>query len=181
MKLLLCFLLMVTPLFAQDVKQELERHLQQEYLEQVLETHGPCFGDQDCLIDQKTHVEIQLEQQTLCYPYTRCGFYECMETQYPCSSVGLNYFTKLAAPTCRNYVSNIQQDRFSQEGVEWIYEVMVCLQKGLFEECGLEGRCQRATVRESCEYIVDFTLSFHPGCYLESGLVYANSVFKINA
>jgi hypothetical protein len=171
MRLLLCFFtLLTTQAFAQNVKERLEHSLQTQYLQEVLTTHGPCTNQGECLLDQESHLSLQLADQSHCYPYTRCGFYHCMEEKFPCSSVGVNYFTGLAAPTCQSYVSNIQSERFSDEGVEWIYEVMVCLQKGLFEECGLEEQCQKPTLKESCDYIVDFTLGFHPGCYIESGV-----------
>lgn len=170
MKFIFFFLLICTPSFASEVKERLELHLKGDYLKDTLDALGPCSHG-DCLSDQETFMQLKLDdEQTHCYPYTRCGYYECMEKTYPCTSVGVQYFTGLAAPTCQSYVNNINDERFSSEGVEWIYEVMVCLQKGLFEECSIDQNCERPTLKESCEHIVDFTLKFHPGCYLESGV-----------
>ena len=60
------------------------------------------------------------------------------------------------------------------KGIDWIYRVMVCLQKGLVEECDANGNCvipQDQTQGENtCDYITDYTLKFHPGCYINSGV-----------
>ena len=47
---------------------------------------------------------------------------------------------------------------------------MVCLQKGLVQECAVEGKCDQPTQKEVCDHIVDYTLNFHPSCYLNSGV-----------
>ena len=47
---------------------------------------------------------------------------------------------------------------------------MVCLQKGLIDECELKKNCSKPTKKETCDYITKFTLEFHPSCYLNSGV-----------
>lgn len=110
------------------------------------------------------------DNNEVCLPYTECGFYYCMENKYHCEAEGVGYFTKLASPTCNKYIKNIDQNKFSKKGVEWIYSVMVCLQKGLISECEINGNCQKETSKKTCDYITKFTLEFHPGCYINSGV-----------
>ena len=111
---------------------------------------------------------LDLPQKELCYPYTLCGFYHCMEEQYQCEKSNNVYFTELAFPTCSSYQSHIQEGRYTEDGIKWIYEVMVCLQKGLVDECEVADNCQRETRKKTCDYITEFTLEFHPGCYINS-------------
>jgi len=51
---------------------------------------------------------------------------------------------------------------------------MVCLQKGLIDECEVKGNCQQTTDllerKKTCEHITEFTLAYHPGCYINSGV-----------
>jgi hypothetical protein len=97
-----------------------------------------------------------------------------MEEKYQCESVGVNYFTKLAHPTCNAYVKNINEGIFTKAGVEWIYTVMVCLQKGLIDECEVKGNCPTSSDKKeqekTCNHITEFTLAYHPGCYINSGV-----------
>lgn len=158
-----------------EIKQVLEQELLFNYLPKLEAKWGKCGSRRSsCLktIDQK-YLELNLPQKNLCFPHTKCGFYLCMEEQYNCESVGANYFTKLAYPTCSAYEKNIKALEFSKEGVEWIYSVMVCLQKGLIDECLYNGKCERPlneNRKKTCDYITDFTLKFHPGCYIKSGI-----------
>ncbi len=158
-----------------DVKYSIEHELKTTYLASLEKIWGAC-GDnpQSCLRQQDDYLLLNLEKKEICFPYTQCGFYRCMENKYNCESVGVNYFTKLALPTCSSYVSNIASDKFTKKGVEWIYTVMVCLQKGLIDECEVNGRCPVSddlSVREkTCNHITEFTLNYHPGCYIKSGV-----------
>lgn len=177
MKLLFALLLFFPTAHALDVVERLQEHLKTEYALELETQLGRCAED-ECLIEKDGHWVFKGTTQEVCFPYTECGFYHCMEKQRPCSSVGVGYFTELAKPTCENYVKNIGLDRFSPLGREWIYEVMVCLQKGLVDECELQGQCNLGNLKASCDYIVDFTLKFHPGCYLESGVGVCQLPFK---
>lgn len=132
----------------------------------------------DCLFKSDKYWEIKIDGRHACFPSTLCGYYQCMESHYQCSQYGVNYFTDLAFPTCSQYVKNINEGKFSQDGVEWIYSVMVCLQKGLFEECELKGNCHKENGKKACAHIVDFTLKFHPGCYINSGIGICNLKLK---
>ena len=102
-----------------------------------------------------------------------------MENKYSCKNENVNYFTDLAEPTCNQYVSNIKKEKlFTQKGHDWIYSVMVCLQKGLIEECEVNNNCKKSTPKKTCDYITDFTLKFHPGCYLNSSVGICNLPLK---
>ena len=175
--LLVQFLASVSVLSANDlapnleIKKILERDLETSYL-QSLETHwGKCGSTKDsCLSDHDGYKVVNLPKKEACFPYTVCGFYDCMEEKYQCAGVGVNYFTKLARPTCNAYVKNIEAEKFTQKGVEWIYTVMVCLQKGLVDECEVKGNCDKGDRKKTCDHITEFTLAYHPGCYINSGV-----------
>jgi|GEM_PF-622531 len=157
--------------YADKVRAELDKDLSKDYLSWAQGELGLC-SDGNCL---RTEVsgKVLIDEAGVehCYPTTGCNYYKCMEGQYSCMDVGVGYFSKLAKPTCESYVANIKKDLFSKKGVDWIYRVMVCLQKGLFEECQVKGNCAKSESNQAtCDYIVDFTLKFHPGCYLESGV-----------
>lgn len=154
-----------------NIKNILEQDLKTNYL-QTLESHwGKCEGDpESCVADRDDYKVINLPEKESCFPYTVCGFYNCMEEKYQCASVGVDYFTKLARPTCNAYVENIQNEKFSKVGVEWIYTVMVCLQKGLVDECEVRGNCDKGDRKKTCDHITEFTLAYHPGCYINSGV-----------
>ena len=164
------------------IVQTLKNELQTNYLKDVLarSKEGRCeFGSfKDCLEEREDFWQVRLDSKSRCFPSTICGYYQCMESQYQCSQYGVHYFTDLAFPTCSQYVKNINEGKFTKDGVEWIYSVMVCLQKGLFEECEIKGNCAAKSSKNSCEHIVDFTLKFHPGCYLESGIGICNLKLK---
>lgn len=152
------------------IVQKLQNELKTEYLKFLENEFGECDGDlSTCLTEENHYYRLKLPKKDLCFPYTVCGYYHCVEEKYKCSDVGVNYFTDLAYPTCSQYVKNIDQNQFSEKGKEWIYSVMVCLQKGLTNECEVKGNCDKGNQKASCDYIVDFTLKFHPGCYLNSG------------
>lgn len=171
----LCFLLCLIPFNSgAEVSQtitELNEDLKMEYLNKAQAILGECPSG-DCLIQDNGSTQFEDEVGTKhCYPNTTCGFYECMEQKYQCMEVGVNYFKELAKPTCEAYVSNIKKGIFSEKGKDWIYRVMVCLQKGLFEECSLRGNCPTEESNEkTCKHITEFTLKFHPGCYINSGV-----------
>jgi hypothetical protein len=156
------------------VKDKLQKYLLTEYLPFLETKFGACPTGQTCLNQQSDYMRAALPKKNICFPYTTCGFYHCMEEQYQCESVGVNYFTKLAFPTCSQYVSNINKGLFTQKGVEWIYTVMVCLQKGLSDECAVNGNCPESNEpriqKKTCDHITDFTLAYHPGCYINSGV-----------
>lgn len=157
------------------VKAQLESELKTTYLHSLEKKWGDCgTSPESCLTKKDEYLYLSLPQKEICFPYTMCGFYHCMEEKYQCESAGVNYFTKLAFPTCSKYVENIQSLKFTKLGVEWIYNVMVCLQKGLIEECEIKGNCQVSNDslqrKKTCEHITDFTLSYHPGCYINSGV-----------
>lgn len=157
--------------YAKEVKAELDDNLQGDYLSWAQSKLGLCSNG-DCLrTEEKVKVLIDEAGEEHCYPTTGCDYYQCMESQYRCMDVGVGYFSKLAKPTCESYVANIKKGLFSKKGVDWIYRVMVCLQKGLFEECQVKGNCAKSESNQlTCDYIVDFTLKFHPGCYIGSGV-----------
>lgn len=159
---------------AEMVKERLQSHLKNEYLPALESIWGKCPEGQTCLNQQEDYMYLSLPKKNVCFPYTMCGFYHCMEEKYQCESVGVNYFTKLAFPTCSQYVANIGKNQFTQKGVEWIFNVMVCLQKGLVDECEVKGNCPESNEpreqKKTCEHITDFTLSYHPGCYINSGV-----------
>jgi hypothetical protein len=162
----------------QALKEELRTNYLKDVLQRSVESKCELGSFKDCLVENKEHWQVRLDGKSRCYPSTLCGYYQCMESEYQCSQYGVNYFTDLAYPTCSQYVQNINEGKFSKDGVEWIYSVMVCLQKGLFEECEIQGNCNKESNKKSCEHIVDYTLKFHPGCYLESGIGICNLKLK---
>lgn len=159
-----------------EIKGVLEKELKTTYLQSLEEKFGDCGADpESCLsLVDNSYMQVNLPQKEMCFPYTTCGFYKCMEKKYQCDTVGVNYFTELAFPTCSSYVKNIEDQKFTKEGVEWIYTVMVCLQKGLVDECEVKGNCPTSNNlkdrKKTCDHITDFTLSYHPGCYIKSGV-----------
>lgn len=152
-----------------DIVETLQKELLGPYLT-YLESHfSPCDSQhQSCLIKKNDHMFLSLPKKDLCFPFTLCGYYNCMEDKFRCMDVGVNYFKELALPTCQQYVKNIEANKFSESGKKWIYSVMVCLQKGLTEECEVKGNCDKGSQKSSCDFIVDYTLKFHPGCYINS-------------
>jgi hypothetical protein len=153
------------------IKGQLENELRGTYLNSLENIWGKCgSSNASCLTQKDDFIQLNLPKKELCFPYTQCGFYNCMEDKYHCTDVGVNYFTKLAHPTCSAYVKNISENKFTQAGVEWIYNVMVCLQKGLVDECEIKGNCNLETQKKTCNHIVEFTLAYHPGCYINSGV-----------
>ncbi len=159
-----------------EIKDILEQELKTTYLQSLEEKFGDCGATpESCLsLENNEYQVLNLPKKEMCFPFTMCGFYKCMENKYQCQSVGVNYFTELAQPTCNSYTKNIQEKKFTKVGVEWIYTVMVCLQKGLTEECEVKGNCPTSSNlkerKKTCEHITDFTLSYHPGCYINSGV-----------
>lgn len=160
------------PVDLSDIIKPLNDNLQSDYLIQAQSALGHCDGE-DCL-NQNAYgawVFKGENEKGHCYPGTNCEFYRCMEEQYRCLDVGVEYFANLAKPTCEAYVGNIKKGKFGPKGNEWIYNVMVCLQKGLFEECSVRGNCPESESNEkTCQHITEFTLKFHPGCYINSGV-----------
>lgn len=154
---------------APDIVNELQDQLHTQYLPYLQEKLGEC-QEGNCLRLENGARILKTPGADVCFPYTNCEFYKCMEEKYQCMPEGVNYFEELAYPTCRQYISNIQDEKFSRQGVEWIYSVMVCLQKGLVDECDVAGHCDQPTRRKVCDHITEFTLEFHPGCYIESGV-----------
>lgn len=151
---------------------KLQASLETDYLKKAQETLGNCASG-ECLKTDSLGGKAFLDQAgtTHCYPYTNCEYYRCMEDEYRCMDVGVEYFKNLAKPTCEAYVSNVKKGKFTAKGKEWIFNVMVCLQKGLFEECSLKGNCPKSESNEkTCKHITEFTLKFHPGCYINSGV-----------
>jgi len=152
-----------------EIILQLQNNLLEEYQPQIEQSLGTC-DEAQCLTLSTEGARLKTAQKEICFPYTHCGFYKCMEEKYRCSDVGVDYFTKLAYPTCSAYVVNLEKNKFTQKGVEWIYNVMVCLQKGLVQECDLNNNCQQQSQKEVCDHIIDYTLSFHPSCYINSGV-----------
>jgi hypothetical protein len=180
MRLLIIFIL-VFPNFLSaaipgiEIKETLQAELRSTYLTELEKRFGNCGSNpESCLSQIDDYLVLNLPKKEMCFPYTMCGFYHCMEEKYQCEKVGVDYFTKLAYPTCSAYVKNISAELFSKKGVEWIYTVMVCLQKGLADECELKGNCPVGTnvveQKKTCDHITDFTLAYHPGCYIKSGV-----------
>lgn len=159
-----------------EIKNILEKDLKTHYLQSLEEKFGDCGADpESCLTKEDGEfMRLNLPEKEMCFPFTLCGFYKCMEKKYQCQSVGVNYFTELAYPTCSSYVKNIEEKKFTKKGVEWIFTVMVCLQKGLVDECEVKGNCPTSNNlkerKKTCDHITDFTLSYHPGCYINSGV-----------
>ncbi|MBC7537609.1 MAG: hypothetical protein H7281_02215 [Bacteriovorax sp.] len=175
---ILCFL-NATAVHSEDstsrIKAKLQEDLVSHYLKSLEIKFGECGSSlQSCLQQKEDYMTANLPKSEVCFPYTMCGFYNCMEQDYHCSDVGVNYFTELALPTCSAYESNIKKNLFSDQGVEWIYTVMVCLQKGLVDECVIKGNCPVSTnkieQKKTCDHITEFTLLYHPGCYINSGV-----------
>lgn len=156
-----------------ELKKSLQKDLKSNYLPKLIDQFGSCDEDDplDCLNQKGDVVTFKTADREICFPYTECGFYKCMEQQHQCKSAGHNYFTDLAYPTCQKYVSNIFKNKFSKQGIEWVYTVMTCLQKGLIDECELDEQCPKNSQdrERTCQHITDFTLEYHPGCYIKSG------------
>ncbi len=148
---------------------KLQTDIKDVFIPALQSKFGNC-DKEDCQLESNKYQILQTSDRAICLPYTQCGFYKCMEKQYECKPQGVDYFTDLAFPTCSTYTKNISRKWFTQKGYEWIYTTMVCLQKGLIEECELNGNCQKETAKKTCNYITDFTLKFHPSCYLNSGV-----------
>lgn len=156
-----------------EIKSRLQSELRTTYLEKLENIWGKCGAtSESCLEEREDYMRVTLPKKESCFPYTMCGFYNCMEEKYQCGSVGVDYFSKLAFPTCSAYVKNINENRFTEKGVEWIYTVMVCLQKGLIDECEVRGNCpaDKESRAKTCNHITEFTLNYHPGCYINSGI-----------
>lgn len=151
-----------------EIKLELNNYLENDYLV-FLENELGCTSN-ECIVRENTYRVYQSINGKVCFPGTNCEFYKCMENKYNCSPLGVNYFTELAYPTCSSYVENIKKNYFTKKGIRWIYSVMVCLQKGLVEECDINKNCEQESDREVCDHIVNYTLDFHPSCYLNSGV-----------
>ena len=175
MCLILSFSLAYANEEADHIKKQLQNELSNQYLKKLEMKWGNC-GDNpaSCLTKKDNYMIANFPGAEICFPYTMCGFYHCMENVYHCNDVGVNYFTDLAFPTCSAYEANIEKNNFSNKAIEWIYSVMVCLQKGLVDECEIAGRCPKETAvdlqKKTCDHITDFTLQYHPGCYINSGV-----------
>ena len=157
------------------IKKQLQDELSNQYLKKLEMKWGNCGADPaSCLTKKDDYITANLPGAEICFPYTMCGFYHCMENIYHCNSVGVRYFTDLAFPTCSAYEANIVKNNFSNKAIEWIYTVMVCLQKGLIDECEIAGHCSKETEaalqKKTCDHITEFTLKYHPGCYINSGI-----------
>lgn len=156
----------------QTIISGLNQDLENQYFQAAQAQLGEC-PEENCLSKTEYGASLFIDNtgQKHCYPGTNCEYYRCMEEKYRCLDVGVEYFANLAKPTCEAYVSNLAKDKFGPKGKEWIYTVMVCLQKGLFEECSLRGNCPESeSNQKTCEHITEFTLKFHPGCYINSGV-----------
>lgn len=147
----------------------LQSKIKKEYIPKLYSNLGHCESG-NCLGSNNDYQYLITQKGKVCLPYTQCGFYKCMEEKYQCKQEGVDYFTDLAFPTCSTYTKNIKKKWFTQDGFEWIYSVMVCLQTGLIDECEINDNCDKETRKNTCDYITDFTLKFHPGCYLNSGI-----------
>lgn len=178
MKKWILFLFWTVSLHA-DVINQVQTDILQNYIPTLEEKFGYC-GDKTCIEFRDGKYYLNLPKKEICLPWTACSFYDCMEEKYNCEDQGVNYFTELAVPTCSKYMENIKNDVYSPEARDWVYEVMVCLQKGLIDECEVGEKCDlaRPQPRISCNYIVDFTLEFHPGCYINSGVGVCNLSFR---
>lgn len=171
--ILIVFLVLLTPIAhsLDSPLQELNEELRKAYFDKAQAILGECSSGECLKVKEGAKVFEDEVGETHCYPDTSCGYYKCMEKKYRCMDVDVPYFKKLAKPTCEAYVTNIQKGKFSKKGKDWIYRVMVCLQKGLFEECSLKGNCPISENNEkTCKHITEFTLEFHPGCYINSGV-----------
>lgn len=160
---------------ADQIKIQLQDELKNQYLKKLEMLWGNCGANPaSCLTKKDNYITANFPKAEICFPYTICGFYHCMENVYHCNNVGVNYFTDLAFPTCSAYEANIEKNYFSDKAIEWIYTVMVCLQKGLIDECEVSGHCPKekeaALQRKTCEHITEFTLQYHPGCYINSAV-----------
>jgi hypothetical protein len=155
-----------------QLKTELKTELLNDYINSLTKTLGPCLSS-PCLSNKNSYDILNLQnRQGICFPDVDCEYYKCMEEKHQCMDEGYEYFENLAYPTCSNYVKRLGQNKFTQLGVDWIYRVMVCLQKGLVDECDKNGNCLpgKKDNKENCDYMTEFTLEFHPGCYINSGV-----------
>ena len=155
--------------YDEKIITSLKNDIFNSFIPDTQEILGKC-DDINCLISENNYLALKVTNDKICLPFTTCEFYHCMEDKYQCEREGVNYFTKLAYPTCKQYLHNISGKKFTQKGHDWIYSVMVCLQKGLVEECEIKKNCIKESPKETCNYITEFTLKFHPGCYLNSGV-----------
>ncbi len=155
--------------YRKSVIDKIQRNLHGDYLKRLSSQWGECQSGK-CLSSKDGVFKYQFPKKEICFPNTTCGFYKCMEEKYQCAKVDSNYFSELAFPTCSKYMKNIQRNYFSKKGIDWIYNVMVCLQKGLVKECDEDGNCDQSTRKDRCEHITKYTLEFHPSCYLNSGV-----------
>lgn len=163
--------------YDQAIIQKLQNIINKEYIPDLENKFGTCQRT-SCVTEMNNYLELELQTKSICLPYTQCGFYTCMEKKYQCKPQGVDYFTDLAFPTCSTYIKNINKKWFSQKGHDWIYTVMVCLQRGLIDECEVDENCNQGSPKKKCEYITDFTLKFHPGCYTNSGVGVCNLPLK---
>ena len=93
-----------------EIKDQLENELSTTYLQSLEAKWGECGSSPSkCLTNKDDYMVVNLPKKEACFPYTTCGFYHCMEEKYQCESVGVDYFTKLAHPTCSAYVRNISE------------------------------------------------------------------------
>jgi hypothetical protein len=168
MKILVILFIFISSSYA-DIVQDLHTEIEQDFIPKLTDKFGDC-GEKSCIEFNDGKYYFKGADKKVCLPWTACSFYSCMEEKYKCESQKINYFTELAEPTCNQYVKNIGNNYYSQEGKEWVYSVMVCLQKGLIEECEINENCDLANPRVSCPHIVEFTLDYHPGCYTNSGV-----------
>ncbi len=169
--------------YVENAKAQLHQNLHGAYLQEVMALLGECnylSSQRECLNFVGDWVTLKTSAGEACYPYTMCGYYQCMEERYQCSRVGFPYLNRLAYPACKYYERNIQRGHFTRAGVEWVYQVMVCLQKKLFEECEVKGSCpaEQEDRQSTCGHITEITLDHHLSCYLDSGVGVCHLPFK---
>ena len=92
-------------------------------------------------------------------PMKSCLFYtDCMEAKVSCGASG--YAIGYGSKYCNKYVNRLAF--FTSQGQDWIYKVMICLQKGLVVPL---KNCDN-----NCETLKQIAFASHPGCYINSGV-----------
>ena len=158
-----------------QIVSDFQYEIKTDYVIKVQSLLGKC-DQENCIQERRStyfgrpYLTLKTSDDTICLPYTDCEFYKCMEEKYQCDKHGIDYFTDFAYPACSNYKRNLAKKKFTQKGHDWIYSVMICLQKGLIDECEINNNCQQESAKKTCEYIKSSTLTFHPDCYLNSGV-----------
>lgn len=104
----------------------------------------------------------------LCFPDPSCDFYYCQEKKFDCGKDGV--FQRFASKVCNEFMTNIDNQKFSVQGAKWVYDVTLCLQKHLYTNCENGNLCQAYNKEKSCELQEKTLIETHRKCYKDAGL-----------